>query len=192
MEYPLSQLKKYRELSENCIHDLARMVRRLEVSRNTKLLLKGNICTDLYLIEKGMLACYDLGGRKKNCTWIMTVGDFATSVKSFNNQVPSKEIIKTLTDCLLWALSKQHLEELSEKHVEFLRIRQILTDYYHDQGRQMEAMRMQHVEDFYEYLLETYPDITLNAPVTDLAALMGKSRQTLYDLIAKRPNGSRG
>lgn len=192
MEYPLSQLRKYQALSESCIRDLGRMVRRLEPAKNNTLLLKGNICTDLYLIEKGMLACFDVERPKKYCTWIMTEGDFVTSVKSFNNQVPSTEIIKALTNCLLWALSKQHLDELCEKYLEFLRIRQILTNIYYVRGWDMDSMRQRPPEEFFEYLLKTYPAMMKKASKTTVASLMGISRQSLYDIIDKRPKEGLG
>lgn len=186
MEYPLSQLRKYRELSDSFIRDLSKMIRRLEPSKNATLLLKGDICTDMYLIEKGVLACYDFDEEKKYCAWIMTEGDFVTSVKSFNNQVISTEMIIALTKCLLWAITKQNVDELTEKYLEFKAIRQILTDYYNEQGREMDAKRKRPPEQFYEYLLEFYPAITQKSPKTTLASYMGITRTKLYDIINSR------
>lgn len=188
MEYPLDQLRKHRELSESFIRDLGRMIIRLQPSKNNTLLLKGDICTHLYLIEKGMLACYDVEEKKKYCTWIMTRGDFVTAVDSFNNQVESTETIIALTNCLLWAITRQHFDELTEKHLEFRAIRQILTDQYHIQSRLLDAKRKRPPEQFYAYLLKEYPAI-VKAPVTTLASFMGINRSTLYDIMDKRPKG---
>ena len=119
MEYPLSQLRKFHDLSEPFIRDLGKMIRKLEPRRNNTLLLEGDICRDLYLIEEGMLACFDMEGNKRYCTWIMTPGDFVTAVDSFNNKVVSTERIIALKKSLLWAITRQNFEELTETHLEF-------------------------------------------------------------------------
>src|SRR5258708_21458493 len=102
MEYPLSQLRKYHPLSEEFIRDIGTRIRQIEPVKNNTILLKGDICRDLYLIEKGLLACYDVENDKRYCTWLMTAGDFVTAVDSFNNQVVSTETIVALTDSMLW------------------------------------------------------------------------------------------
>jgi CRP-like cAMP-binding protein len=170
MEYPLSQLKRYHALSDAFIHDLGARIRRLEPARNNTLLLPGDICRDLYLIEKGMLACFDVENDKRYCTWLMTAGDFVTAVDSFNNQVVSTETIVALTDCLLWAITRQDLDELTAAYPEFGVIRQMLTDKYHIQSR----------------IMANYPAMVAGAPVTALASLMGITRTTLYEIIRQR------
>jgi CRP-like cAMP-binding protein len=186
MEYPLSQLKRYHALSDAFIHDLGARIRRLEPARNNTLLLPGDICRDLYLIEKGMLACFDVENDKRYCTWLMTAGDFVTAVDSFNNQVVSTETIVALTDCLLWAITRQDLDELTAAYPEFGVIRQMLTDKYHIQSRIMDAKRKRPPEQFYDYLLANYPAMVAGAPVTALASLMGITRTTLYEIIRQR------
>jgi CRP-like cAMP-binding protein len=118
----------------------------------------------------------------------MTKGDFVTAVDSFNNQVESTETIIALTTCLLWAITKQHFDELTENHLEFSAIRHILTDKYHIQSRLLDAKRKRPPEQFYAYLVKEYPAI-VKAPVTTLASFMGINRSTLYDIMPKRPKG---
>src|SRR5258708_3348733 len=135
MDYPLSQLRKDHELTPELIRDLATRLRRLEPATDNTLLLPGDICRDLYLIEKGALACYDHEGRKKYCTWIMTPGDFVTSVDSFNRQVRSTESIVALSKSVLYAINRQDFDYFTATHSAFQNIRQILTDKYHIQSR---------------------------------------------------------
>src|SRR5579872_274990 len=116
MEYPLSQLRKFHALSDACIRDLGARIRRIEPAKNNTLLLPGDICRDLYLIEKGMLACYDVNSEtgERYCSWLMMEGDFVTAVKSFNEQVVSTQTIIALTKGILWAITKQDTEEMTE------------------------------------------------------------------------------
>ncbi|HEY4108595.1 cyclic nucleotide-binding domain-containing protein [Puia sp.] len=186
MDYPLSQLRKYHELSAAFVADLGKRIRRIEAARNNTILLKGDICRNLYLIEKGMLACYDVEGPKKYCSWLMTAGDFVTAVDSFNNQVISTETIVAVTECVLWVITREDFEELTRLYREFQVIRQVLTDKYHIQSRVMDAKRKRPPEQFYEYLEANYPAIVREAPITTLASLMGITRTTLYEIIHRK------
>src|SRR5579872_6322978 len=103
MEYALSLLRNIHSLSDAFVRDLGTRIRRLEPKKNATLLLPGDICQNIFFIEEGMLACYDIEGRKRYCSWIMIKGDFVTSVKSFNLRVPSTEEIIALTKCRLLA-----------------------------------------------------------------------------------------
>jgi CRP-like cAMP-binding protein len=186
MEYPLSQLRQYHLLSAEFVKDLQKRIRRLEPVKNNTLLIRGDICRDLYLIEKGMLGCFDWENGKKYCSWLMIAGDFVTAVESFNNQVISTETIIALTNCILWAITKEDFDQLTERHAEFQRIRQILTDQYHIQSRVMDTKRKRPPEQFYNYLLTHYPSLVREAPDTALASLMGISRTTLYEIINRK------
>ncbi|HXB08525.1 MAG TPA: cyclic nucleotide-binding domain-containing protein [Puia sp.] len=186
MDYPLSQLRKYQELSPVLIADLIKRIRIIEPKRNNTLLLPGDICRDLYLIEKGVLACYDHESDRKYCSWIMTPGDFVTAVDSFNRQVISTESIVALTKSRLYALNRQDFEHLTMNHSEFQNVRQILTDKYHIQSRVMDAKRKRPSEQFYDYLRKEFPEVVAQAPITALASLMGITRQRLHKIIKSR------
>jgi CRP-like cAMP-binding protein len=185
MEYPLSQLRRIHPLTPEFIQDLKVRIRRIEARVNNTLLLKGDICRDLFLIEKGIVGCYDKAGQKRYYTWIFHEGDFVTAVDSFNNQTVSNETIVALTACILWAITKEDLEELTRKYPEFSIIRQILTDKYHVQSRVMDAQRKRHPEEYYDYLLSTYPYLQL-VPATTLASLMGISRTKFYEILDRK------
>jgi len=187
MEYPLSQLRRYHDLSAAFIPDLSKRIRRIEARKNNTLLLKGDICKNLWLIEEGMLGCFDLEDGRKYCSWLMTAGDFVTAVDSFNNQVVSSETIIALTNCILWVITKEDFDELTRLYREFQIIRQILTDKYHIQSRVMDTKRKRPPELFFEYLLKHYPVLVRDAPATALASLMGISRTKLYEIFGNYP-----
>ena len=187
MEYPLSQLKQHHPLSAAFIAALGGMIKKQEPSRQNTLLIKGEICDKLYLIEEGILGCFDIDENRKYCTWLMTRGDFVTAVDSFNNRVVSTETIISLTDSVVWFITRGQFDELTQRFPEFAIIRQKLTDKYHIQSRVMDARRKRPPEQFYEYLLTTYPEIITHAPMNVLASLMGIDRSTLYGIMNRRP-----
>lgn len=183
MDYALTLLGKYHKLSPAFIDDLCKRIRIIEPKLGNTLLLPGDICRDIYLIEKGMLACYDHYRHEKYCSWVMTAGDFVTAVDSFNNQVISTESIVALKKSRLLALDRQDFVYLTETYYEFLVIRLALTEKYHIQSRIMEVKRKHPPEEFYDYLCKNYPVIVNEAPKAVLASLMGITRSTLYKTI---------
>ena len=160
--------------------------KRTVAAKKTRLLSPGQTCDQLYYIEEGMLACFDQEGDKSYCTWLMTERDIATSVESFNNQVPSTESIETVEDCVLWSISKRELEMLSGRHPEFRIIRQHLTDKYHIQSRTLDAQRKRTPDHFYDYLAHEFPEVIRRTPNHILASFMGVVESTLYKIKKER------
>ncbi|HVS97678.1 MAG TPA: cyclic nucleotide-binding domain-containing protein [Puia sp.] len=159
---------------------------RREVPRKTCLLLPGDTCSHLYYIQRGMLACFHRNEEKELCAWLMVEKDIATSVNSFINQVPSTERIETVEDCVLWTLSKQELEDICNRFVEFRIIRQRLTDKYHDQSRTLDTQRKCPPEQYFDYLEKHYPEIVRRTPNHILASYMGIAESTLYKIKKER------
>jgi CRP/FNR family transcriptional regulator, anaerobic regulatory protein len=157
-----------------------------KIVRAKDILLKpGEICDHLFFIEEGILSCYEKEGKKKYYTWLMFEGDIATSVDSFNNRVPSTEMIVAITDCILWTISWQENEDLTAGFPEYGFIRQKLTDHYHIQSRQIDAQRRRKPEQFYAFLVKTFPDI-VRVPKITVASFMGITEQTLYSKLKKK------
>ena len=167
---------------------LHRTAERREAPRKTCLLSPGDTCNYLYYIQKGMLACFDQGPDKEYCSWLMIEKDIATSVNSFNKQVPSTERIEAVEDSILWTLSKQQLEDICDRFTEFRIIRQCITDKYHIQSRTLDLQRKRPPEYFYDYLAGEYPEMIRRAPNTILASYMGVVESTLYKIKKERRN----
>jgi CRP-like cAMP-binding protein len=119
----------------------------------------------------------------------MYEGDIATSVDSFNNRVPSKETIRAVTDCILWTITWQENEDLTEKFPEYGFIRQKLTDHYHLQSRQIDSQRQRLPEQFYTFLLQTFPEI-VRVPNKTVASFMAITEPTLYAILKNRKKGN--
>ena len=186
MALPLSTLiermNSIHPMSDRLKLALFKTAKRRTVRAKEILLKPGETCDQLYYIEEGILSCFEIDGKKKYCTWLMFQGDIATSVDPFNNRVPSTEMIVAVTDCILWTISWQDNEDLTTEFPEYGFIRQKLTDHYHIQSRQIDAQRRRKPEQFYAFLLRTFPDI-VRVPKTTVASFMGITEQTLYDKL---------
>ena len=156
---------------------------RLEVPRNRVLLEPGQVCDHYYYIEEGILSCHRPHEEKEYVSWVMFPGDIATSVESFNNRVPSNETIRTVNKCVLHLLPYIHVHDFTDEYLAFAKIRQVLTDYYHWQAREIGIQRLHPPEEFYKYLKEIHAEHFKSIPRKLLAAYMGISEASLYNII---------
>ena len=167
---------------------LHNMGRRIDLSKWKTLHERGDVCTNLYFIEKGLLCCYDKETviDKEYCVWAMEEGNIVTCVNSFDTGQASTERIIALEDCTLWAITKRNNEELTAAYHEYAAIRIKLTEKYHIQSRNMDAQRKRPPELFFDYLNMTYPDLVSRVPNRHLSSLMGIRESTLYQIKKNR------
>lgn len=145
---------------------------------------RGNICSNLYFIEKGLLCCYDkeTTNDKEYCVWIMEEGNIVTCVNSFDTGEVSTEKIIALEESILWTITKQENEALTRAYPEYAAIRLRLTEKYHVQSRNMDAQRKRPPELFFDYLNKAHPDLLPRIPNKRLVSLMGITESTLYEI----------
>src|ERR1700742_3081681 len=103
-------LNKFCVLDEGTKHWLHEKARRIECRKKTRLLKAGDFCKHVWFVEKGLIRSYEISpAGKETCNWFMAENDIATAVNSFFRGVPSKEVVETVEDCVLWAVSREDL-----------------------------------------------------------------------------------
>ena len=77
-----------------------------QVKRNTILISKGEVCKELYFVEKGCLRIYYLTRQGKETTRYVAFEDsIVTSTSSFISQKPSFEFVESLENSEIWAIN---------------------------------------------------------------------------------------
>lgn len=167
---------------------LRKTIRRDFVRKKQKLLRRGEVCTRLYFIEKGLLRLYVKQGNKDHCSWFMLEGDIATSVTSFFGRAPSLETIEALEDCELLSISWQDLQHIYEKDPGFRKVGQHYTEKYYCQDDRLKInLLTKSPAEFYAYLRENFPKVVKRVPRKHLASSMGITVQTLMAIKRKMP-----
>jgi len=190
MEEIIQKIKDITELSDELELLLRRILRPDVLKKKQKLLKKGQICTRLYFIEKGLLRLYVKHGDRERTSWFMLDGDLATSVTSFFERVPSLETIEALEDCVLWSISWRELQDLYEADPRFRKVGQYFTEKYYCQDDRLKIMLLtKSPAAFFDYLKEKFPKVVDRVPKKYLASSMGITTQTLGAIIRKRRKG---
>ena len=104
---------KRKNLSENEIHFLKDLFERKTYTDKEVVLRKGEICKNLYYVERGILKTSFLNeDGKEFINGIAIENNFCTSVASYTNQIASSEEIVALEDCEIYAISIENFNLL--------------------------------------------------------------------------------
>ena len=167
-------------LTPACLAYLRKTIKTKAVKKDEHLLIEGQVCENLYFIKSGLLKCYYMLRAKQVCDWFFAEMETVVAVNSFYEQIPSKDFIQALEDCLLFYMTFDELNYLYRNFVEFNAVRAVLTHkYFRVWHRQARNLRRLSKEQRYRILMETQPDLINRVPVKDLASFLDMSRETL-------------
>lgn len=151
------------------------------------LLQPGQVAQRLYFLESGLVRGYYEKDGKEVTAWFMREGDFVLSILSFFSRQPSHEYLQALSDCRLWSISYEHLQELYRQFPEFNAVGRVLTEKYYVLSEQRALnLRMLSAAERYAQLLTDFPDMFQRVPLKLLASHLGLTPETLSRLRARR------
>ena len=180
MKILIEFLHSIRPMSEGLKMRLYEMLKREEFKKKHKLLRVGQKCERIYFVEKGLLRCYVKREGEEICKWFMREGDVVISIVSFFKQVPSKETIEALEDCIVYSITFDELNELYREFPEFLWIGKRLTEDYHCRFEETaDDLRMKYIRELYNDWLINHPELANRVTDTHLASYLGTTLSTL-------------
>ena len=118
--------------------------------------------------------------------WFGFENDFVTSFHSFITQKPAVENIQLLEGSILWAISKETLSGLFNKHHEIERLVRIVYEkYYIRLEERFVNAQFKTATERYENLLLQTPHILERMPLGHIASYLGISQETLSRIRSK-------
>ena len=167
-------------LSAACLAHLPMIIKSKSVKIEEYLLKEGEVCTNLYFIQKGLLKCFYMVHDKDVSDWFFGEMEVVAAIDSFYDQTYSKDYIQALEDSELFYITYDDLQYLYKTFVEFNVIGRVLTNkYLRIWHRQARNIRMLTADERYAYILENQPELVIRVPVRDLASYLDMSRETL-------------
>lgn len=174
MEEVLNYLSAIHPLSNELRNYLRDILKEREVPKNTYLLKRGHVNSSIYFITKGLVRCYYIKNDREISSGFMKEGDIAISVESFFKQIPSKENIQALEDCIIYYASYRDLQFAYKNFPEFNFIGRVLTEKYYMQSEQrLCSIKMQRSKERYDYLLQNNSELIQRVPAKYLASYIG-------------------
>jgi len=186
MQQLLAHITNYAPLSAGAQHALQDCFQKISLPKNEYLLNEGQVCRQLYFVEKGALrGFYNLDG-KEITHWFGFEKDFVTSFHSFITKEPAVENIQLLEGSILWVISKETLTELFNRHHEIERLVRIVYEkYYIRLEERFVNAQFKTATERYENLLQQTPFILERVPLGCIASYLGISQETLSRIRSK-------
>ncbi|GAA0892065.1 Crp/Fnr family transcriptional regulator [Fulvivirga kasyanovii] len=170
----------YAPLSTSCKADLTESLKVLTFSKPAVLVREGQYADRTYFIVKGCARAYYLKDGKDITDWFAFENDFITAINSFFLDVPSPHFIEILEPGILLELSKDKVEQLSDKYHDFERLTKVVvTKTLLQLQQRVVSIQFETALQKYENLLKIRPDITQRIPLTHIASYLGITLETL-------------
>jgi CRP/FNR family transcriptional regulator, anaerobic regulatory protein len=151
------------------------------------LIKEGQVNKNVYFVNKGILRNYLMKEGTDVTTWFFFPEDFITTFESFQLQIPGIETSEALTDCELFYISFEELENLNNASHQWERISRIfIMRYAFQQGNRLLMLQTMTAEEKYDYLIKNHPQVVQNIPNKYVASYLGITRETLSRIRAKK------
>ncbi len=146
-----------------------------EVLKNDLVLKDGKVSRQNYFLEAGYIRSFTFDTDGNDVTTnIFSAPCFVNDFLSFFKQRPTDENFESLTDCRLWYMSFEEVQESFHSIPEFREFgRLLLVNNYSLLKQRMLGMIKDTAETRYTNFIETHPDIFQNVSLKIIASYLG-------------------
>lgn len=184
MELP-EILKNSITLSVEMEEKLKVLLERRELTKGQYLFRQGEVCRQLFLIEKGFARIFYMSSTGKEITaWFSAENDFITPIDAFFQHKATQDNCEMLEDSIVYSLKYSDLEALLNNpeavNLAFITSFQIakkMSEY-------IVSIKFQTAEERYNTLIHNYPSIFQRASLGHIASYLGITQETLSRIRA--------
>jgi CRP-like cAMP-binding protein len=162
-------------ISDDLANDIAKHFETITFKKNEFLLKQGQISNDFFFLETGFIRAFtfDVDGNEVTTNFYRP-NSIVFEVASYFKRTPTAENIQALTDCKGWVGKYEKFQVLFHSISEFREFgRANLVNGFIDLKERTLTMINLTAEQRYENLINTRPDIFLNAPLKHIASYLG-------------------
>jgi CRP/FNR family transcriptional regulator, anaerobic regulatory protein len=182
-------IQRFHPLPEEVLEELLSKFSLIELPANSYLLREGNICKDIWLIEKGLARHFntDTKGKERN-TWFASENSFTTEIFSLINKVPSFENIQLIEDSKVHKLSYSDILELQNKHHQFcIWYIKIIEEFHFNQtDKRINELQFLDATQRYNELLQHNPTFSQRISLGNIASYLNITQETLSRIRSKK------
>lgn len=172
---------------------LARMTR-MEIQKGETLVRKGGRNTNIYIIEKGIWRASYINSDGNDITiWFASKGDLLFSSWCFVGNIPSMITLESMSDSIVYGISRDDAEDFFMSSVEAARIgRRLYEKEIFEVGCWLLGSGAPRARDRYETLLAEKADLLQYVPLKYIASYLFITPQSLSRIRAELARGDGG
>ncbi|HVZ57682.1 MAG TPA: Crp/Fnr family transcriptional regulator [Chitinophagaceae bacterium] len=183
----IKYLDSYSRLSANSVEKLKDCIVTFELEKNQILLRQGQICNNLYFVEKGLLKQYYFLKDNQIIDYFATENKIVSSISSLFGQKPSTKIIQAIESSTLSAIPYLTLQKLFSDYPDIERVgRLIAIEAFILMEERLFSLQFHSAKMRYDHLLQNNPDILQRVPLGDIASYLGITQVTLSRIRSQR------
>lgn len=170
----------YSPLSPECFQELREKMEIRQFKKGEIIVKEGQYADKSYYIVQGCARAYYLHEGRDISDWFAFENEFISAIVSFFTDRPSPHYIEVLQDAILIEMSRDVINQLSDKYHDFERlIRVVVTHTMLSQRERISSILFHTAEEKYEQMLAIRPDIAQRVPLMHIASYLGMTLETL-------------
>ena len=167
-------------LSREQLHCLADVLECKKYKKGERILDENKVCTCLRYIEKGMTRQFYFKYNKDLTEHIAYEGGIVICLESYLKSEPSRLMIETLENSVIWEIPKTAVEKLSLADAEIgVWYRRVFEESLIESQIKADTLRFEPAHERYVKLMQLHPEILKRAPLVYIASLLQMSPETL-------------
>ncbi|QDK81870.1 Crp/Fnr family transcriptional regulator [Spirosoma sp. KCTC 42546] len=180
MDRLLKAIQHYIPLSSADEAIIATLVRQLNLTKGQHLLQAGQVCKNVFFIEKGLVRYYASIDGEEKTSYFNKEGEFVCDYASFLPQQPSQTNIQVLEDAIVYSISQANMDLLYRQVEEGERFgRLAISEVFVSAIHQINSLYTDPPEQRYQTFLVKFPDIAQRIPQYYIASYIGIKPQSL-------------
>ncbi|MEZ0611182.1 Crp/Fnr family transcriptional regulator [Fibrella sp. WM1] len=180
MELLLRIIQQYIPLSAQDVAIIATLFRQLKLKKGEHLLQAGQVCNNIYFIEKGLVRYYASTDGEEKTSYFNNEGEFVCDYASFLPQQPSRTNIQALEAATVYAISHANMDLFYAQVQHGERFgRLAIGEVYVTAIHQINSLYTDPPELRYQTFFDTFPDLAQRIPQYYIASYIGIKPQSL-------------
>lgn len=160
---------------------------KIELPKQTKLIIKGEICDKLYFLSKGCCRSFYALDNKNVTLWLGHEGDFLTSFKSWMLNEPSHETIELCENGTLYYITYTDMMFLcKENHAINIFYRHLIEAGLIYWENRSTMLLFKSAKERLQNLIDRYPMVMQRWQLSHIASYLGITQETLSRLRSER------
>lgn len=176
-------LEQFVELTDEDFSRFRKLLELRELKKKEFLISAGEIETNIYYVEKGLIHRYFCKGKQVVTTDLLAEGNVANAAVSFITGRPSNYYLQAMEPCRLLALSKTNLESLYRSDRKWQRMGRLFFTYYlvRQEKEMLDNIRLSMRERFLKFATH-HPGLMKRVPQRQLASFLNIKPETFTRL----------
>ncbi len=172
--------RKYSTMTHEELDTLESILVPRKFAKGEKILKEGEVCRDIFYIEKGLIRQYYYKNNKELTEHIGADGEIFMCIESLFREEPTRLEVEALEPTLTYCLPKARLEQVALHCVNIqILYRKILEESLIISQVHADLLRFERAENRYVRLCKQSPQVVLRAPLVYIASYLQMTPETL-------------